>query len=231
MGEQYYSSVRQSLNELEVATQRVIAGPDTNSVKLSVAPNFLVRWLLPRMQHFQERHPEIELQISTSIAEIDFTATNIDMAVYFGYGDWDDVEVIYLNHFDQIPVCSPGLLHKEHPLQQPEDLRHHTLIHVSSRLHEWPEWLSLAGIEYRGFERGLQFSNSQLATAAAQEGLGVALGDLTLSSREIEKGQLVVPFDIALDTHKSFYLVYRKGRPETPAMKAFREWVIEEMSS
>ena len=59
MGEQYYSSVRQSLNELEVATQRVIAGPDTNSVKLSVAPNFLVRWLLPRMQHFQERHPEI----------------------------------------------------------------------------------------------------------------------------------------------------------------------------
>lgn len=209
----------------------MIAGPDTNTVKLSVAPNFLVRWLLPRMQHFQDRHPEIELQISTSIAMIDFSTSSIDMAIYFGHGDWHDIEVIYLNHFDQIPVCSPDLLSKKHPLKHPEDLRHHTLIHVSSRLHEWPEWLSLAGVEYRGFDRGLRFSNSQLATAAAQEGLGVALGDLTLSSREISKGQLVVPFDIALDTHKSFYLVYRKGRPETRAMRAFREWMIEEMQS
>lgn len=228
-GEQYYSSVRQSLNELEIATQRLITGPDTDTVRLSVAPNFLVRWMMPRMQHFQKLHPEVELQISTSTGLIDFNSTNIDMAIYFGHGDWHDIEVIFLNHIDLIPVCSPGLARGSHQLKYPDDLRHHTLIHVNTRLNEWPEWLSLAGVEHRGFDRGLRLSNSQLATAAAQEGLGVALGDRTTSSREIEQGQLIVPFDIPLDTHKSYYLVYRKGRTKTRAMQVFLEWLMDEM--
>ena len=41
------------------------------------------------------------------------------------------------------------------------------------------------GIEYRGFGRGLHLTSNQLATAAAQEGMGVALADSTLSSDEI----------------------------------------------
>ncbi len=217
------------MNELEVATQRLVTGPDTNTVRLSVAPNFLVRWMMPRMQHFQKLHPEIELQISASTGLIDFNSTNIDMAIYYGYGDWHDIEMVFLNHIDLIPVCSPSLARGSHQLKHPEDLRHHTLIHVNTRLNEWPEWLSLAGVKYRGFDRGLRLSNSQLATAAAQEGLGVALGDRTTSLREIEQGQLIVPFDIPLDTHKSYYLVYRKGRTKTLAMQVFLEWLMDEM--
>lgn len=70
-----------------------------------------------------------------------------------------------------------------------------------------------------------------MATAAAQENLGVALADRTLTSREINSGRLVVPFDIRLDTHKAFYLVYQKHRPMTAGMKAFKEWLMSEMQA
>ncbi len=229
MGEKYYISVKHALNELEVATQRITENPETDIVTISVAPNFLVRWLMPRMKRFQQLYPDVELQIGASTGLIDFDKTNVDMAIYFGHGDWHDIEVHFLNHVYLVPMCSPRLIDSKHPLNEPEDLRQQTLIHVSKRLYEWPEWLTLAGVENRGFGRGLQLSSSQLATAAAAEGLGVALADSTLSSEEIRQGKLIMPFDIQLDTHKSFYLVYQKDRPLSYGMQAFKDWVIEEM--
>ncbi len=231
IGEKYFTSVRQVFNELEVATQRIVDNPETDIVTISVAPNFLVRWMMPRMKSFQQQYPDIELQISASTGLIDFNKTNVDMAVYYGHGDWHDIEVAFLNHVYLVPVCSPRLLDTEHPLKTPEDLKRHTLIHVGKRLHEWSEWLEIAKVKNKGFGHGLQLSSSQLATAAAQEGLGVALGDSTLSSEEIAQGKLIMPFDIQLDTHKSFYLVYQKGKPVSSSMQAFKNWVIEEMQN
>lgn len=231
VGEKYYTSVKQAMNELEVATQRLVDSPETDIVSLCVAPNFLMRWLMPRMQRFQQRYPDVELQISASPGLIDFNTHNVDMAISFGHGDWHDLETHFLSHVFLVPVCCPDLLDADHPLQTPEDLKNHALIHVTKRLYEWPEWLELANLKNKGFGRGLHLSSSSLATAAAKQCLGVALADSILSADEIEQGVLYKPFDIQLDTHKSFYLVYQKGRPVTYGMQAFKDWVIEEMQT
>ncbi len=151
------------------------------------------------------------------------------MAVYFGSGEWDDIEVHFLRRVMLVPVCSPQLLDGELPLEKPEDLAKHTLIYVSKRKWEWENWLQQSGVDFISARGSLQMSSGQLATAAAQEGLGVALADSTLTSREIKSGKLVVPFDIQLDTNRAFYLVYRKQRPLTVGMKAFKEWLMSEM--
>ncbi len=228
-GEKYFTSVKQALNELEIATQRLVASPETDIVTLSVAPNFLLRWLMPRMHRFQQQYPDVELQISAATGFIDFDNSNVDMAIRFGTGDWPDMVTHFLSRVFLIPACSPRLLRDGRPLDKPEDLKQHTLIHVSRRLYEWPQWLELAGVEYRGFGRGLHLTSNQLATAAAQEGMGVALADSTLSSDEISSGQLITPFDIQLDTRKSFFLVYPKGRPVSYGMQVLQDWIIREM--
>ncbi|WP_430460478.1 transcriptional regulator GcvA [Thalassolituus sp. LLYu03] len=228
-GEQYLVAVKHALDEIEVATQRLMVNPDSNVVSISVAPNFLIRWLMPRMSRFQELYPDIELQINTSLGLIDFGRSNTDMAVYFGHGDWDDIEMHFLRKLTLVPVCSPALMHGAKALHKVSDLRQHTLIHVSARKHEWDDWLEHAGVPFLKPKNSLSVSNGHLATAAALDGLGVALADVTLSSREVESGQLVIPFDIPLDSHKAFYLVYRKHRPLTVGMRAFKEWLISEM--
>ncbi len=228
-GEQYLSSVRHALDEIEMATQRLTANQESNVVKISVAPNFLTRWLMPRMARFQALYPDIELEINASMGLLDFDRTNTDMAVYFGSGEWDDIEVHFLRRVMLVPVCSPQLLDGELPLEKPEDLAKHTLIYVNKRKWEWENWLQQSGVDFISARGSLQMSSGQLATAAAQEGLGVALADSTLTSREIKSGKLVVPFDIQLDTNRAFYLVYRKQRPLTVGMKAFKEWLMSEM--
>ncbi|MDX1800681.1 MAG: transcriptional regulator GcvA [Marinobacter sp.] len=228
-GEQYLTSVRHAFDEIEMATERLTAGQESNVVKISVAPNFLTRWLMPRMSRFQELYPDIDLEINASMGLLDFDRTSTDMAIYFGNGDWDEIEVHFLRKVTLVPVCSPRLLKGKYPLTTPADLANHTLIYVSKRKWEWENWLQLSGVDFITVRHNLQMSSGQLATAAAQEGLGVALADSTLTSREINAGQLIVPFNIPLDTHRAFYLVYRKQRPLTAGMKAFKEWMMAEM--
>ena len=229
VGEKYLISIKRALNEVDVATQRITSSPETDIVSLNVAPNFLIRWLMPRLSRFQSLYPDVELQITASRGETDFDKTNFDMVIFYGHGDWPDLDVHFLNKVFLVPVYSPIMEGDHPPLESPEDLRHYTLIHVAKRLYEWPEWLQACGIEYSGFRRGLQLSSSQLATAAAHEGLGVSLADSTLSAREINNGRLIKPFDILLDTHRSFYLASPKNHHVGYGMKMFKEWVIDEM--
>jgi LysR family glycine cleavage system transcriptional activator len=226
----YLASIKQALNGIEVATQRITSNPEMGIVSISVAPNFLIRWLIPRLHRFQSLYPDVELQISSSNELIDLEKTNTDMAIIFGHGDWHDIEVQLLSRVYLVPVCSKSFLKEEHPLNTPQDLRHYPLIHVSKRLYEWPEWLELNRIKYTGFSRGLQLSSSQLATTAARENLGIALADRTLSAREIESGKLLMPFDIVLDTNRAFYLVHNKNRLLSYGMGVFKDWVIGEMN-
>ncbi|WP_370239300.1 LysR substrate-binding domain-containing protein [Neptunomonas phycophila] len=85
-------SVKHALDEIEVATQRITTSAGNDVVTISVAPNFLTRWLMPRMSRFQEKYPDVELQISASTGLIDFNKSAVDMAVYFGHGDWHDID-------------------------------------------------------------------------------------------------------------------------------------------
>jgi len=231
IGTRYLVSINQALNGIDVATQDITSNPKMDIVRISVAPNFLIRWLIPRLSRFQSKHPDVELQINSSNQPVDLKAFNTDMAVYFGHGDWHDIDVELLYNVSLVPVCSKALLKDKHPLKSPQDLQHYPLIHVSKRLYEWPEWLDISNIEYSGFSRGLQLSSSQLATTAARENLGVALADRTLSSPEIESGKLIMPFDILLDSQKAFYLAHNKNPMMTYGMRVFKEWVIDEVQN
>ncbi|WP_036219850.1 transcriptional regulator GcvA [Marinobacter sp. ES-1] len=228
-GEQYLASVKHAFDEIEMATQRLSVTQGASVVQISVAPNFLIRWLMPRMSRFRALFPDVELQINASMGLLDFNRSSTDMAVYYGNGEWDDIEVEFLRKVMLVPVCGPGLLQTGPPLEKPSDLANHTLIYVSKRTWEWDNWLKKAGVEFITPKGSMQLSSSQLTTAAAQENLGVALADQTLISREIESGKLVVPFDLPLDTKKAFYLVYRKHRPLTKGMEAFRNWLMDEL--
>ena len=229
-GERYLQSIKESLNGIELATQWITAQPNAGVVSVNVAPNFLIRWLLPRLRSFQSLYPDIELQLSASNELVDLYENKVDMSIIFGHGDWHDIEIELLSRVFLVPVCTQQVIDDAQPLNTPGDLRHYSLIHVVKRLYEWPEWLQQRGVDYSGFSRGIQLSSSQLATAAALQGVGIALADRQLSAPEIESGKLIRPFDSALDTRRAFYLAHSKSRVMTEGMRSFASWVMSEMN-
>ena len=183
---------------------------------------------MPRLADFQKQYPDVELRLSTLSGLIDFEHSDTDMAIYFGDGRWKGVEALFMRNSAIKPVCSPLLL-EEGKLTKLEDLKNHTLIHVSSRTQEWHQLLRQEGISWSRDQKSLTFSNTSLALNAAMEGLGVALSDSQLIEREVQYGQLVQPFDMVLQSARNFYLVYSNKRQPTFGMESFRDWLMVKM--
>lgn len=229
-GKRYTKFIQKALREIDRGTQDLIASHDTGELSISMTPAFLNYWLLPRIDKFYELNPDIQLDINASIAPVDFPRSDIDIAVYFGHGEWPNVECTFLRHSERVPVCSPKLLAKQ-AIHTPADILNHKLFFVKQRKEEWESWFDLAKTEYKMLKYPISFSSSSLAVKAATEGVGIALADISLASESIRKGELIMPIDIRLRLEKAFYLVYQKNRKMTFAMKAFKEWIINEMST
>ena len=230
-GQQYLTPISRALREIAESTEQLKVSSQIPTITISMTPHFLTRWMMPRLGKFQALYPDIDLQINASIGLIDFDKSSTDMAIYFGNGNWPEIQVHFLKDIHLVPVCSPQIITPKNPLSGPQDIRFHPLIHVSKRLSEWGLWLELAGVKLKGTRKGLQLSNSMMSNAAAAEKLGIALGDPTLLGPELEAGKLIIPFDLPLNIHRSFYLVYQKERIMSHPMQVFKKWVMSEMQT
>jgi len=229
-GQRYLESISHALDEIDLATRRLLASSNSGALNISVAPAFLTRWLVPKMREFQNRHPDIELRLSPNNSPIDFAWSDIEMAIYFGDGKWPGLEVFFLREVVLVPVCSPGFVEVNPRITKPEELCAHTLIDVSTHPSEWDEFLATFGVTCEKRAKRLSFSSTSLALGAAMENLGIALADRQLVAREVLYGRLVTPIDIAMENQLGYYLVYQKQRKITDEMRAFLDWVMDEIA-
>jgi LysR family transcriptional regulator of beta-lactamase len=94
---------------------------------------------------------------------------------------------------------------------------------------DWMTWFAAAGIAPRPV-RGPVFDSSRLMVEAAIQGAGVALVPALMFEREINTGRLVRPFDVEVQAG-SYWLTCLKGKPMTPAMLLFSQWIAKEAST
>lgn len=228
-GRAYAEEIRGALDTLRGATRRLTAG--RGPLTLSLTPAIALRWLLPRLADFQEKHAEIDVRFSSTHRIVDFDRDDDDFAIRFGLGDWPGVNVEPLFPVDSLPVCSPNLLDAEHPLSAPEDLKRFRLLHVLTRPDDWRMWLLLAGVKDIDPTAGTVFDNMPEMIEAAVSGLGVGMADRQMIGRDIEAGQLIVPFDIHMPSHGAYHLVYPDRTKDDPRFQAFREWLLEQAAA
>lgn len=60
---------------------------------------------------------------------------------------------------------------------------------------------------------------------AAKEGLGVAITQPCLIERELQSGELVIPFSLPVSTRRGYFVCTDKNRPATARQLAFIAWV------
>ncbi len=226
-GQSYLPEVRAAFEKLEAATERLVVNDATGVLTVSVLPSFAAKWLVPRLMHFQAKHPEIDVRVSAVDRSVDFEQEDIDLGIRFGRGDYRGLKAVPLMAESVFPVCSPALAERGNGLRKPEDLRHFTLLHDDMVLN-WAEWLQAAGVTGIDASRGPFFSDSAMLINAAVEGLGVALGRSALASGDLEAGRLVRPFELSLQTAFGYYIVYPQRRDDRPKITVFRDWLLEE---
>ena len=206
-------------------------------LKVTADATFASKWLVPRIDSFRKRRPEIELRFDISSQLRDFVHDDIDVAIRFGAGKYPGLVAECLFDNVIIPVCSPKLLESGPPLREPRDLLQHTLVHIewSRQGVTWPNWrmwMAAAGVEDFDDSRCVLFEDSSHAIQAAIEGSVVALGDFAMIADDLSSGRLVRPFELGIKMPADFayYLVYPAEVSDDSRIVAFREWIFDEAS-
>jgi LysR family glycine cleavage system transcriptional activator len=223
----YLPGIRAAFNDLRLATDRLLRKDSDNVLTISTLASLAAKWLLPRLSSFQEAHPDIDVRITTSTGLVDFRSGNVDAAIRYGRGHWPGARAEWLMADEMFPVCSPELLAGKRPLQNPDDLRDHVLLHNTNNGDDWRLWLTAAGLPPDlSKPPGITFDLILMTVQAAIDGMGVAMGRTTYVKDDIAKGRLVVPFQIALPADAGFYLVSPEAAPDSPKLRAFRQWLL-----
>ncbi len=234
-GKAYLPGVQEAFKQLMFATHQLHRSQGVSPLKINVPPTFAVKWLTPRMRRFMQKHPDIDLKISTAKKMVDFTREDFDMAVRYGRGSYPGLYSELCLPVEVFPVCSPALLDDPvRSLKTPQDLRLHTLLHDESTYPDvsnpnWAMWLEQAGATGVDTTRGPSFWPSHLVIGAALDGLGVALAKKHWVADDIAAGRLVRPFEGSMRVEFAYYLFFPKERLADPRIEAFLAWIREEL--
>lgn len=226
-GDAYLAQIRPVLEALVRATEAVPGRRPTGLLSVSVAPTFGLSWLIPRLPQFQERHPDIQVNVDTSQRPVDFPRDGVDVAIRRGHGDWPGLTAVRLVTEDLVPVCAPALATR---IATPADLAAQTLLHVVTTAEDWGVWAELAGVAGLDLSRGSRFDTIQMAQQAAAQGLGVAIGRLPLAADDIAAGRLLPVLGPPVKSRMSYWLVSPPGALERPEVAAFRDWLLSALT-
>lgn len=225
-GQSYYLDIKDIFNNIREATEKLFARNEKGAITVCMQASFAIQWLVPRLSAFSNLHPDIDVRIKAVEQSDGLLTEDVDIAIYYGRGNWSDVSIDKLHQEYLIPVCSPLIFSKNKPLKKIEDLVNHTLLHDTSRK-DWKRWFKKVGVKGANVNNGPIFSHSVMVVQAAVHGQGVALAHSAFAKPDIDSGRLVCPFNDVLVSKNSHYIVCREHQRDLGRISAFRDWVLD----
>ena len=223
-GQQLYAQVGPHLDAIEQALRPFRARRD-DVLTLTLMPSFASSWLLPRLPRFLAAQPQLEINLQSSVALVDFERdTGIDAGLRFGPGQWPGLHAVPLFDDWVTPSASPALIAR---LGKPtlQTLGEFPLLGAPGG--RWSEWFErFGGAAPKRFVA--TFDDSETLHRAAAEGLGIALGRLTLIRPMVEAGRLLLLFEQRLQAEFAHHLVYPSRSEDHAGLVAFRDWLLAE---
>lgn len=234
IGRSYYPVLKDAFDKISIGTKVILAPLDENILTIQMYSTFTVRWLMPRLQKFQDAYPSVQVRIITSQSNVDFSEQGIDLGIFIGQRRQDDTHFEYLFTPKLLAVCSPAYLEKARAsgpgLNRPSDLSRHTILQVYPSEKDWGIWLDATKASKVDPNSGQRFDSYDHALKAAVRGLGVGLAMQPYIAEDFEFGHLVDIFPshhVRMIGH--WYLVRPKDRSLTKKIAAFQDWLLSEV--
>ncbi|MFJ3371171.1 LysR family transcriptional regulator [Pseudomonas sp. NPDC086251] len=229
-GLSYSRRVAIQLDAVERDTLSVMGQQGANVIELAVVPTFGTQWLLPRLKDFQQKHPEVTVNLTNRTRPFLFADTDFDAAIYFGDADWSGTESHRLMGENPMPVCSPNLLGKSTHLT-PGEIAELPLLQQTTRPYAWRQWFNSQHLNIPRDMTGPRYELFSMLAQAAMHDMGIALIPPFLIQRELAEKRLVIANAQALSSIKAYYLMIPERKVESASLRAFRDWLVNQAQS
>jgi DNA-binding transcriptional LysR family regulator len=198
---------------------------DRQELILACYGTFSIRWMIPRMADFAERHPDIRLHLREITGDAtDFDASGVDAAIQLRSGSLPGTrETPFLDNYYG-PVVAAGRAGTF--ASDPARLLAEPRLHTRTWPQGWDNWSKAAKAPLPPASAERTFEHFSHALEAAAAGLGVAMAPWVFTVDDIEAGRLAAPLGF-LRLPGRVTLVRPAGR-DNPAADALARWLVDQ---
>ncbi len=232
-GRAYYEKCAAALRLLAVGEQELLeaeGGPAPHGlVRVSMPTTYGLRRLLPKMDGFRQRYPDIELELHVSNQNIDFVREGFDMAVRMGVIDDASMVARKLGDFPQGVFASPEYLGRRGaPRSVTEIADHDCIAFVMPSTGRVLPWLFAApNRELLPPPRVRCAEDPHGGIALCKAGLGLFQTYRFLVEDELARGELVEVLRARGGRTRRFSLLYPKDGQRSRAVRAVADFILE----
>ncbi|NVK20179.1 MAG: LysR family transcriptional regulator [Methylocystaceae bacterium] len=234
-GARYLEHSQRILSEIENAEIEVGGMRDTPRGLLRVnAPVVMgARQISPLLVEFQQRYPEIRVEMNVSDRRVDLLETGEDLALRIGEELYDSSMIARkICKLRRIVYASPSYLEKHGEPKHPDDLIDHNCISYNEPdyLNDWP-FINCPGPKFIRATGSFISNNGEAHHYAALQGLGIARLATLLCGEKIKSGELVeILRNYEPPSRIFFWAIYPQNRYVAPKLRVFIDYLLEKLS-
>lgn len=232
-GQQCLVPVREGFQRVAVGLDEVYRGRSRRRLTVSVAPSMGQMWLLPRLDRFVYRNPDVDVAIVSSTELSSLEREDVDVAIRYGNGFYPGLHTELLMRETVLAVCSPKVAAFVGNIGDPRSVLNLPLLHEDpvERDPSCPDWRGFAlkyGLDDLNVVKGIRFNQSSLLATAAEQDKGIALVKFQVAHAALDAGRLVRAASYEVPVDFAYYLVCQREKRDRQPVKAFAEWLAEE---
>jgi len=234
IGAEYYKQVSEVLTQLEYSneTVRSYQAQPTGKLRISAMAGFGQQILLPLLDEFSERYPEVILDVHISDELSAMGRDDVDLALRGGYAPNERVVAIKLMDNQFIPAASAEYLQQMGTPKSALELREHKGLYFRTPKGRTP-WLCEIDGQWQDVSAPeVAVSNGgEWLIRKAIKGQGIVMLPRWVLKPYLERGELTAlsidpPLSIARDPALGIYLLYQKQRYHVPKIKAAVDFLV-----
>ncbi|WP_299727159.1 transcriptional regulator GcvA [Devosia sp.] len=215
---------------------RLAGNTDAAPIRISVAPSFASKWLVPRLAALRDSVPDLEVLLDASTRLADVAGEDTDCVIRYGQGAYPGLVASRLFSEAVLPVCSPDFAERHGLYRGPDALLGVPLLHEDgperdASCPDWKNWLRSAGASTRIGDSGIRVNQSSLVLDAALAGQGIGLGKLRLAEADLASGRLVSPFGAPQAVEFSYFFATSPHKSGLRRVELFRDWLEAEAAA
>ncbi|NJD34100.1 MAG: LysR family transcriptional regulator [Betaproteobacteria bacterium] len=234
-GEAFYARVRPilvAMDEAEAEVTQAGASP-RGLLRLHCGSAFGMHQLAPAIPRFQERYPEIEMDITVSDQPLASMEEGVDIAIRIGPLDESSMVARRICNLQRVICASPAYLARRGTPRTPDDLQQHNCLWITSlpALRRWP-FDTDDGIRVVNVGGNVAANNAETVLQLAVAGVGITRLTDVIVGEALRRGELV---PILTDWHHvepvPLFATYPSGRNLSPKVRAMVDFLVEEFGS
>lgn len=215
-GKAYLPGITQALDMAEAATRGLTGRRERQGITISAPISFLNLWLAPRLRGFMADHPEVSVQLNSSI----WTDPNSDLAdIGFAFEKADLVapEAAILSHEHLVLAGPPHLTTLAALPEMPR-------IEVQGKYSLWDMWAEAMKLRPPSGQPVLRVDTAISALELAAAGAGLTVVYSTYAAGFSATGRIALPFGQGVAVPHVLTMTRNAKRKETAAVRSFMTW-------